>query len=42
MRLFKTGPRFSRGTSKLKHKLLLFEVHKSSSIEQVTKVVLSL
>ena len=40
--LFKTGPRCSCRTAKSKHKLLLCEVHKSSSIVQVTTVVLSL
>ena len=39
--LFKTGPTCICRTAKSKHKLLLFEVHKSSSIVQVTKVVLS-
>ena len=36
------GPRCSCRTAKSKHKLLLCEVHKSSSIVQVTTVVLSL
>ena len=40
--LFKTGPRCSCRTAKSKHMLLLCEVHKSSSIVQVTTVVLSL
>ena len=42
MSLFKTGPRSFCRTAKSKHKLLLFEVHKSSSLVQVTEVVLSL
>ena len=40
--LFKTGSRCSCRTAKSKHTLLLCEVHKSSSIVQVTTVVLSL